>query len=158
MLCGVLVLAAVLASVPLGADPAFTQGLITTQTLWAGQTMNAGDVLVGISGSDLCIFYDTASGWSLQETQLYVGLTPPTKAAPGQFPYKHPDLGGADTDEFCIPLSAIGAGCLDTVYIAAHAVVTGPTCDDETAWACGAPIRPGKNWAMFFSVIIPCDP
>jgi hypothetical protein len=156
----VVILAAAAVTVPLSADPSFTQGEITTRPLIAGQTMVAGDVVVGISGSDLCVFYDADPGWYLQETHLYVDTVAPTKSAPGKFPYKHEYLGGVGTDEFCIPLSEIGAGCGDTVYIAAHAVVThvvDSTCAEETAWACGDEIRPGKNWAMYFSVTILCD-
>ncbi len=28
---------------------------------------------------------------------------------------------------------------------------------DETGWAEGTEIRPNRNWAMYFSVTIPCD-
>lgn len=156
----VLILAAAVVTVPLAADPSFTQGEIDVRTLVAGKNMDAGDVVVGISGTDLCVFYDAAPGWYLYETHLYVGTVKPNKSAPGKFPYKHEYLGGTETDQFCIPLAEIGAGCGDTVYIAAHAVVAHSVdceCVEETAWACGCPIRPGKNWAMYFTITIPCD-
>jgi len=150
----VLVLAVALATTALAA---YTQGLLDVRTLVAGKNINAGTVEVGISGSDLCVFYDTNGSWDLESTHLYLGLTAPGKSAPGQFPYKHEYLGGSDTDQFCVPLSEIGAGCGDRVYIAAHAVVSDCSCREETAWACGSRIRPGKNWATYFSVVIPCD-
>jgi len=68
------------------ANSSYVQGQITSKTLWAGQNMDAGTVTVGINGSDLCVTFDTDSGWLMLETHVYVGLTAPTRSAPGQFP------------------------------------------------------------------------
>jgi hypothetical protein len=119
--------------------------------------MNAGTVEVSVVDGYLCVEYITSCCWGLDETHLYVGTTKPAKSAPGQFPYKHEYLCGAGTDLYCIPLCDLGVGCGDCVCIAAHAVVTACDCTgSETAWACGQEIRPGKNWAMYFCVALPC--
>jgi len=99
-------------------------------------------------------------GWELLETHLYVGVEPPEKSAPGQFPYG-PESDYATDDGFTIPLSVLPAS--DSYFIAAQAeigmVVDGEPFPDieeqieETAWAWteGDPsIPPGKNWATYF--------
>jgi len=119
------------------ANGPYVQGEITSKTLWAGQHMDAGTVTVGIDGSDLCVTFDTDSGWLMLETHLYIGPAAPTRSAPGRFPYSHEDLGGTDSDQYCIALSEIGAGCGGTVYIAAHAelVKIGGTGCGSPQWA-----------------------
>jgi len=122
----------------------------------------------------------TGSGWELLETHLYVGYTNPElylNSAPGQFPYseEHDPAVLTVTYTYTIPISMIDsyklkggkkwvvddvAGPDGLIYIAAHAEVriqTGVDPDtgeavyqEETAWAEGDPIRPDKNWAMYF--------
>jgi hypothetical protein len=134
--------------------------ILTTVTLWAGQTIDAGTVTVAIEGEDLVVTYQTTGGWELIETQLYVGTTPPGTAAPGQFPYKHSPIDPpVTTDQYTIPLSDFGVGCDDTLYLAAHATVQklldDGTYQTETGWGEGEQIDGG--WAMYFSVTIPCE-
>ena len=139
---------------------ASAQSLLASPTLWAGQHINCGSAVVSIEGDDLVVTYETTDGWKLTETHLYIGKEPPTKSAPGRFPYKHGNLGGVSDDAYSIPLSDLSAEPGDTIYLAAHAVVQKPACDDEdcqeeTAWAEGERIRKKGNWSMFFLVTIP---
>lgn len=125
-------------------------------TLWAGQNIDVGTLTVVVSGTNLVVTYNITVPWVLGETHLYVGTEPPTKSAPGRFPYGPEDaLGGVYT----IPLSELELPEPDEGYIviavAAHAEVSmvDPTTGEpieETVWAKGDEIRPGKNWAMYF--------
>ena len=132
---------------------------VFTVRLWAGQTILVGEITVGVVGDNLVVTYAiTDSCWELGETHLYVGNVEPTKSAPGQFPYGPED---ADNGVYTIPLN----GFTDTLYIAAHAVVTNTCCDpeeEETAWArrcfgyqADVRIPPGKNWASYFEFEVP---
>ncbi|MFC1864809.1 hypothetical protein ACFLYG_03170 [Chloroflexota bacterium] len=97
--------------------------------LVAGQNRLVGMVSLWNDAHYLYVEYDTtASGWGMDETHLYVGEDPPIKMAPGKFPYKHSNLGGATTDNYKIALDEIGMLC-----IAVHAAGD----DRETAWAQG---------------------
>jgi hypothetical protein len=116
---------------------------------------DVGDVTVNwddVSG-ELQVVIELTSTLGLDETHLYVGLTPPTKSAPGQFPYSHEGLGGATTDTY--EFGEIGAYSHQTIYVAVHAALT----DGRTAWADGELIG-GKgngkgNFAMYFTVELP---
>jgi hypothetical protein len=126
-------------------------------TLWAGQHIDAGTVTVATDGENLIVTYQVTDPWGLKETHLYVGTEPPSKMAPGRFPYKHEDLNGATVDEYIIPLTELGVGCDDTLYLAAHAALESdePGYGEETGWGEGEPS--GKNWSMYFSVTITCE-
>jgi len=112
---------------------------ITEIPLIAGKVATAGYVTVWNDADYLYVKYDTAgSGWTITETHVYAGTDPPEKLAPGQFPYKHDPIDPPATyDLYKIPLSEIGAGECDDVYIAAHAVVVSPDGKEETGWAKG---------------------
>ena len=146
----------------------FVQGIIATQTLWAGQNIDAGTVSVAVEGENLVITYETKDGWELTETHLAVAHTlegiPQTKKGnpiPGQFPYKHENLPGITNDSYTIPLSELMVECDDVLYIAAHAslrkMVSGGEYQTETGWGNGVNF-PGKNWATYFTVTIECEP
>ena len=101
-------------------------------------------------------------GWELLETHLYVGVEPPEKSAPGQFPYGPEDVVGEG--KYVIDLEE---GFTGTLYIAAHAEIGmidefgDPVLDEddedeeqieETTWALGdVCIFPCKNWATYFT-------
>ncbi len=91
--------------------------------LYAGQFMLVGNVTVTSDGTDLHVVYDLSDlDWSITEVHFYAGDEPPTKAAPGQFPYTFEYL-NTQSFEFDIPLAEVdldGDGCL---FFAAHAVV-----------------------------------
>jgi len=130
----------------------------TTVTLVAGQEYNAGWVRAIADLGSLWITIHADNGWVLIETHVYVGLTPPTKSAPGRFPYKHEGLGGAMSDSYEIPLDAFDVECGDALYVAVHAVVLGEENEygEETAWGDGSLIREKKNWAMYFETHVDC--
>jgi len=122
-------------------------------TLYADQIVDVGTLTVVVDGDNLVITYAITSPWVLGDTHLYVGTVAPTKSAPGRFPYGPED---AVAGVYTIPLADFGGAT--TLYIAAQAEVTNPDEIDpitllpreETAWADGEEIRPGKNWAMYF--------
>jgi hypothetical protein len=132
------------------------QVIIAEVTLWAGQHMDAGVVIVAVEADDLIVTYQTHNGWLLMATHLYVGLEPPDKSAPGRFPYKHEALEGVTVDQYVIPLQDIGAGCDDIIYLAAHAELYKPGHGFETGWGEGD--RFGGGWAMYFWATLPCVP
>lgn len=151
-----------------GTEDGYGQGILTTRTLWAGQHVDSGTVTVAVEDEDLVVTYETKDGWEVLETHLYVSTQPPRKSAPGRFPYKHEDLGGVTTDVYRIPLSEFEIECGDTLYFAAHTEqrrLLGydnkgkPIYQEETGWAFDGDdprIPPGKNWARYFAVTIPC--
>jgi hypothetical protein len=102
------------------ADPA----AVYSYTLWAGQYMDVGDLLVTFDGTDLYVTYSLDEDYYLLETQLFVGTGTPS-ANPGSYDFK---------DEFDEPYPTsktyvIGLDDLsltewpETLNIAAHATV-----------------------------------
>ncbi|MGC9346253.1 MAG: hypothetical protein ACP5ER_05640, partial [Candidatus Bathyarchaeales archaeon] len=133
-----------------------------TDTLWAGQNINVGNVSVWNNGENLYIKYLTMGDWYMNETQLYVGLEWPETLAPGQFPYKHEDI-FTQMDEYVIPLNEIDATIGNTVYVFAHATVVqvDPVTSEpdwnttETAWAGDVvPPSPPEKWYAYFTYVI----
>jgi hypothetical protein len=116
--------------------------------LIAGQDESAGVVTVSDDGTDLTVTFTGGGGWTLGETNLYVGTDLPEKAAPGKFPYE----GEGDTQHTISLGDDLGVGCGDILYILAHAVVYRDS-QSETAWAdtYGIPFSGrGGGWAMYF--------
>jgi len=106
---------------------AVLSGLIATpaladqsQTLYAGQHTDVGEVLVCDDGTDLHVTYDTTYGAVLNDTHLYVSLDEPRHHAPGRFDFGADDVDG-QSDSYSIPLAELGAGDGDLLYLAAHA-------------------------------------
>lgn len=127
----------------------------TVVTLFAGQTINAGNVTVTNDANFIYVTYNTANGYVLTQTHLYVGdcalipVNKPGNPIPGQFPYTsaHSNL---TSYTYQIPITAIpvgGCGC-----IAAHAVVSLATGGGtQTGWGNGSVINPTGNWGMKFN-------
>lgn len=125
--------------------------------LYAGQNIEAGELMTEISGNQLYVTYNTANGFGLKEVHLFVGTSmdnmPQTKTGNpkiGQFPYTALSLGGLTTYTFSIPLSELGIMKSAEIFIAAHAVVENGAVN-ETAWADGDLISDG-SWATYFSI------
>lgn len=126
----------------------------TVTTLIAGQYYNAGNVTVTNDANFIYVTYNTANGYVLTQTHLYVGacaLIPvnrPGNPIPGQFPYAS-SHSGITSYTYQVPISAIpvgGCGC-----IAAHAVVSLATGGGtQTAWGSGTVINPDGQWGMKF--------
>jgi len=122
-----------------------------------------GELTVEVIGDNLVVTYIiTDLEWELLGTHLYVGITPPTKSAPGRFPYGPEHVYILSPGVYVIPLADFGEVAI--LYIAAHAeigMIDGggyPVLDEyeeqikETTWAFGDEcIPPCKNWAMYFA-------
>ena len=131
----------------------------TVTTLFAGQTQNAGNVTVSNDANFIYVTYNTANGFVLTQTHLYVGaceLIPvnrPGNPIPGQFPYASAH-NSVTSYTYQIPISAIPVGSCGC--IAAHAVVnqftaTGGSTNQQTAWGNGTVINPDGQWGMKFA-------
>ena len=131
----------------------------TIVTLIAGQTIDAGNVTVTNDANFIYVTYNTANGYVLTQTHLYVGecaLIPvnrPGNPIPGQFPYAaaHSNV---TSYTYQIPILAIPVGSCGC--IAAHAVVkkynaAGQVIDQQTAWGNGVVINPDGQWGMKFN-------
>ena len=135
----------------------------TAVTLIAGQTINSGQVLVSSDANYVYVTYQTANGYTLTQTHLYVGncatipVNNPGNPMPGQFPYKgvHSNI---TSYTYQIPISVMnGATC---GCVAAHAVVqklnaSGQVVDTQTGWGNGVRINlSGGNWGMKFDYCV----
>lgn len=136
-------------------------------TLIAGQSIDAGTVVVTNTAHELLVEITTSEPWLLAEVHIYAGLDPVPlndggNPAPGQFPYSmvfeppyYPQA------QYAIRLADIGAGCGDTINVAVHAAVVqvgegGGLTDGETAWADGPTPFPGSRWGWSFPYAICC--
>ncbi|WP_114417868.1 hypothetical protein [Marinospirillum perlucidum] len=133
------------------------------QTLFAGQTLDAGEVCVDNTGEDLTVTFQTSGDWLLEETHLFIGSSldemPRTRSGNpqvGRFPFQT-QLDGVTSYTYTLPLGDYGVAG-DTLVIAAHAVVYRMTADgsvqSETGWADGDRIREKGNWATYFTYVI----
>lgn len=135
----------------------------TAVTLVAGQTINSGQVTVSNDANYIYVTYETANGYTLTQTHLYVGacnaipVNNPGNPLPGQFPYKgtHSNI---TSYTYQIPISVMnGATC---GCVAAHAVVqklnsSGQVIDQQTGWGDGIRINlTGGNWGMKFDYCV----
>lgn len=135
-------------------NPPVSECTPTVTTLIAGRTMNAGNVTVTNDANFIYVTYNTANGYVLSQTHLYVGecgLIPvnrPGNPIPGQFPYAS-SHSGITTYTYQIPITAIPVGSCGC--IAAHAVVSLATGGGtQTAWGNGTVINPTGQWGMKF--------
>lgn len=107
-----------------------------TVPLVAGQFTPVGTVTVDNNATNLLVTYNvTAPGYCLDTTHVYASKVRPTRAAPGQFVFRHEGLPCAGSDSYVIPLSSLGAGIGTRLYIAAHADVAGDTGAVESGLA-----------------------
>lgn len=151
-----------------------TEGGSQCQTLFAGQTIDAGEVCAYVDGSDLVISYETANGWELVETHLWVGTAladmPQTRQGNpkiGNFPFHSGDIAGALGYETRVPLESFGLTGSETecepttLFAAAHAALRLPDgtggYQTETGWADGVDLVDRGSWATFFSFDLICE-
>lgn len=132
----------------------------TSVTLIAGQNINAGTVVVTNDANFIYVTYNTANGYVLKETHLFVGkcdsvpVNKQMNPVPGQFPYitYHNKI---TTYSYKVPINSIGMGKCGC--IAAHAALvkyngSGQVVDSQTGWGNGVSINPkAGNWGMKFS-------
>ena len=131
-------------------------GTVQTQTLLAGQYMNAGAVSVSNDATNLYVTYTTTNGWQLVQTHLYAGdcSAVPTNHGGnptiGLFPNQTNHTPNVTSFTYTLPLAG-----LDSCYcIAAHASLvqvdaSGNVLQSQTGWAQGDPFG-GNSWAMIF--------
>lgn len=134
---------------------------ISSVTLFAGQTMNAGTVSIyqtDTNGDHIYdafkIVYTLANGWQFTDgeaVKFYLGTAIPTDDTPGQFAYHYTPGAGTTTFTVTFPFGTFGFdGCTAlTLYIAAHADLIKGT-DTETGWGNGTKFSE-HGWSMYFS-------
>ncbi|MCK5266674.1 MAG: hypothetical protein KAR07_00775 [Spirochaetes bacterium] len=131
----------------------------TIVTLFAGQTIDSGSVVVWNNTENLYIAFSAENGWQMSETHVAVATNldgiPQQNGnpIPGQFPYKREYNPWVTQDIYVIPL----VWDADTkLYIAAHAslhLTSGENIQQETGWANGTNFS-GANWATYFCYTI----
>jgi hypothetical protein len=137
--------------------------------LIAGQTMDAGDLVLSFDDTYLYVTFSTQNSWLLDELHLWVGHSlsemPKTNTGNpkiGLFPYKV-NLDNEEYYQFMIPLSDYFEGdeyCGSSLFVAAHASVVkyenGILVGSETAWGEGTRITNKGSWGMYFSFTFNC--
>jgi hypothetical protein len=141
-------------------------GDITTVTLFAGQTIDAGTVSVWNDADNLYVQFSTTGGWVINETHVHVGATADDipqrngNPIPGRFDYKTTHEPPVEEYTYTIPLDGFAAG--DSLVVAAHAALSlldenGNVIQQETGWGDG-PGFPGRNWATYIEFTVQsCD-
>ncbi len=148
--------------------PLFCIQLLTAQPhcevdvrLLAGQHSDVGNVIVTNDADRLTVTYRLHPeavdvGWRIYETQLAVaeklagipqtrGNRWGTNPIPDRFPFAMDDPQGATEHTEHLSLADFGAKPGDTLYIAAHAKVSG-----QGAWGEGTRFNERGNWGMYF--------
>ncbi|UCC84253.1 MAG: hypothetical protein JSW46_04810 [Gemmatimonadota bacterium] len=146
-------------------------GGTTSFTLYAGQSIDAGEVQATVVGGDLVVTYVTTDGWELTEAHLWVGehladMPQARNGNPkiGNFPHNSGDITGMTSFSFSIPLSSLGGEpyvCDRSFYLAAHAALRkdngGGGYQTETGWGDGKRIVERGSWATYFAITLTCD-
>ena len=144
---------------------------VQTQTLYAGQTIDAGTVSVAVLGDSLTVTYETTDGWELDEVHVWVGTDladmPQGRSGNpqiGLFPYTTESPDSPTSHTFVIPLDELGFSCPgddDTYLVAAHAALSRDDgeggVDTETGWADGDRIVDRGSWATYFGFDLSCE-
>ncbi len=149
----------------LAAAPAQAQacGTPLVTPLYAGQTLDAGNVTVSNDAINIYVEYSTNDPWVISEAHLAIADSlagiPQTKKGnpiPGHFSNSaifDPEV----TDyTFTVPRGNFFVG--ETLYIGAHAIVQAPASSGgtQTGWGFG-PGFPGANWATYLQYTVqPC--
>jgi hypothetical protein len=117
-------------------ESAVTSASVTVP-LWAGQTINAGRVVISNDAANLYVTYQTSPEWLLQQTHIDLRNEAPVNSenlAPGQFAYKtDPHAPQVSEFTYTIPLDALNG----EIIILSHASLIGVGSrqgEDETAW------------------------
>jgi len=124
-------------------------------TLYAGQSINVGSIVITNDDDNIYVTYNTTGGWVLNETHLFVGELNDMPATPngnpkiGLFPYKD-SHNGVSSFTLSIPINED----LECYVVAAHASVSLPGTEEEgaqteTAWSTGEQINESGSWATY---------
>lgn len=143
------------------------------QTLYAGKSIDAGDVCVTNDSTHLYVTYKTTGDWYLDDVHLFVGTSltemPATRTGNpkiGNFPYVIEDLDSKE-HTFRIPLGDLSAAdpCASpkALALAAHAALVrhdaaGTVYQTDTGWGNGNQLNVKGSWAMSFSYRTQCPP
>ena len=152
---------------------------VTSQTLYAGQSINAGSVSYDDIDTNndqiddaLKVTFETKDGWELTSIHFFIGGTlaqlPVNKSGnpqPGQFPYKTENLTGISSYSITIPFSSIGFSCpnvqTEDYFVSAHAGLrklnNSGSYQTESGWGDGQRLVQRGSWAMFNVIYISCD-
>jgi len=153
-------------------------------TLYAGQTIVAGDVCVSLNGTDLVVEYATSGGWEMTGAHTWIGESADTypqgkngNPQIGKFPYNSGALAGLVTYTVSVPLLSVtdkfetldqycGTGApVPSLFLMAHAqlrkrTATG-TYQTETGWSDGTRVVDRGSWAtrslLSFKVTCPVE-
>jgi hypothetical protein len=136
-----------------------------TLTLWAGQTIDAGTLIVSNDETNLYVTYNTTGDFGT--LHLWVGtdltLLPTTPNGsglgtpiPGQFPYVY-DAAGLTTYTFTIPLANISfyTACGNTINVVAHAEVS-INGGNETAFGGDIAGKGTNRWYFYTAYVTSC--
>ena len=126
----------------------------SSANLIAGQNIDAGFIEVTADDDYVYVTYNTATGWYLDATHLYVGdcdvIPTTTNGNPkiGHFPYKADHAPGTNAVTYTINKADLAS----SFCMGAHAVVSkvdsnGNVEQSETAWGEGF-LFGGSSWAM----------
>ncbi|MBD3636350.1 MAG: hypothetical protein HUJ25_03335 [Crocinitomicaceae bacterium] len=139
-------------------EPSFnetSEGCEETFELYAGQSIDVGEVVVTNDENYIYVTFNTEGGWVLNETHVYAGdpagIPTNNSGNPqiGLFPYNDTH-NGATSFTVIIPIDPN----LECYAIAAHASVSlmnewGEIVQQETAWSNGPQINSGGSWATY---------
>ncbi len=107
---------------------------ITTYTLWAGKTNDAGTVSITNDEDNLYVTYNTNGTADLKEVHVYVWDNqediPDKRPAPGQAPYTAENL-YVDEYTLTIPWTWEGSPCGQTLYVSTHAALVADGVDGD---------------------------
>ncbi len=134
------------------------EGLV--KTIYAGQHINVGELLVSNDETNLYVTYKVMGNWFLTESHLYVGpygdlpLNGGGNPKIGNFPY-HGAHQNMQEYTFTIPLNQIDKDINGCFIVAAHGVVKeivdGKVVGSETAWGQGDDEFPGNRWGWYIT-------
>lgn len=131
-------------------------GEVKITTLFAGQNLDIGNIMIYNDEANLYVTYDVEKGnWWLEETHLFVGnysdipFTGAGNPKIGHFPY-HGDHDQTQNYTFTIPISELD----DCFVVIAHASAVQKDDDkntgSETAFGFGEEEFDGSRWGWYF--------
>lgn len=135
-------------------------GEVAEFTLWAGQHINAGSLLVYNDIDYLFVTFETSGDWYIGKTHLHIaddlsGIPSNNRGipVPGQFAYNTTHDPAVTSYTYTFLLSDLGYTVDDTFVVAAHAEVMkydieGNVVQGETAWG-GDVEGPGPRWWFY---------
>lgn len=140
-------------------------GEVAEYTLWAGQHINAGSLLVYNDTENLYVTFATSGEWVIIKTHLHIADNlngiPKNKQGvpvPGHFAYSTTHNPVVTEYTYSFLLSDLGYNVGDSFVVAAHAEVgifdfEGIMIQGETAWGGNNP-GPGNRWWFYANYTI----